>query len=49
MMSARIGGSGLLEDAYLHNASSKRLKSSSGVQDVLLTSNLVLPAMIFSA
>jgi hypothetical protein len=50
-MIASIEGSGLdVEDEeYEHNASRRRLKSSSGVHDVLLTNNLVFPVMISCA
>jgi len=46
VMIARIGGTCFLEAEYEHRASSRRLKSSSGVQDVLLTSRHVFPAIM---
>lgn len=52
VMIARIGGRELVgEEAvdqveYWHNAERSRLKSSSGVQDVLLTSSFVFPSII---
>jgi len=48
-MMANIGGNDVSDEEYRHNASRSRLKSSSGVQDVLLTNSLVFPAIIFSA
>ena len=52
VMMATMGGRTLLavdvELEYLHRASRRREKSSSGVQDVLLTSSLVFPAIISS-
>jgi len=45
-MIARIGGICVLEAEYEQRASSRRLKSSSGVQDVLLTSKRVFPAIV---
>ena len=50
-MMARIGGRRLVsaEEEYVQRAESRRLKSSSGVQDVLLTSSLVCPAIIEAA
>lgn len=49
MMIARIGGKGLGDAEYAHRASSRRLKSSSGVQDVLLTRSRVLAVMMAPA
>jgi hypothetical protein len=56
-MIARMGGGGGDDDdddddridEYETKASRSRRKSSSGVQDVLLTSSLVLPAMMAAA
>ncbi len=50
-MIASIGGRDLLVgfEEYVHSAERRRLKSSSGVQDVLLTSSFIFPAMISSA
>ena len=52
VMIARIGGRDLAggeamdQIEYWHNAERSRLKSSSGVQDVLLTSSIVFPSII---
>ena len=46
---ARIGGTVLAADPYAQSAERSRSKSSSGVQDVLLTRSFVFPAMIFAA
>lgn len=51
VMIAKIGGSSRdgAREAYAQRDSRRRLKSSSGVQEVLLTNNFVSPAIILVA